>query len=363
MAIAKSMLGRLRGKLGNLSCYEGQDGQTIVRSSSVHRRTSNMEQQRQETEFGTLSKVAAILGYVLKTGFPKGKGVAAGSKGFLQANLKGGAVVAEEVDPGREFVRKENAPRYFRGQVDYAKLQVAAGAVAVPEASVAEIGGGTEDGSRTAKAVRRVRFGWYYQQFLKMEFARSRYAKDYYLIWDSDTIPLNRLSFFTSNKMIFTPKTEYHEPYFRTMQALIGYGKATDYSFIAEHMLVSVPIMKELIRKMETSGIPGDSWFEKVINAAPADEKNGFSEFETYGTYCHYNYPDYFILKELRTFREAGNVYSRSISKRKLRKLSRKYDTISLESWSTPRKSIRKLCNDMEEYIFYPLMKLVSKLR
>ena len=114
---------------------------------------------------------------------------------------------------------------------------------------------------------------------------------------------------------------------------------------------------------METSGIPGDSWFEKVINAAPADEKNGFSEFETYGTYCHYNYPDCFILKELRTFREAGNVYSRSISKRKLRKLSRKYDTISLESWSTPRKSIRKLCNDMEEYIFYPLMKLVSKLR
>ncbi len=158
MAIAKSMLGRLRGKLGNLSCYEGQDGQTIVRSSSVHRRTSNMEQQRQETEFGTLSKVAAILGYVLKTGFPKGKGVAAGSKGFLQANLKEGAVVAEEVDPGKEFVRKENAPRYFRGQVDYAKLQVAAGAVAVPEASVAEIGGGTEDGSGTAKAVRRVRF-------------------------------------------------------------------------------------------------------------------------------------------------------------------------------------------------------------
>lgn len=92
------------------------------------------------------------------------------------------------------------------------------------------------------------RFGWYYQQFLKMEFARSRYAKDYYLIWDSDTIPLNRLSFFTSNKMIFTPKTEYHEPYFRTMQALVGYDKATDYSFIAEHMLVSVSIMKELIR-------------------------------------------------------------------------------------------------------------------
>lgn len=80
--------------------------------------------------------------------------------------------------------------------------------------------------------------------------------------------------------MVFTPKTEYHEPYFRTMQALIGYGKGTDYSFIAEHMLVSVPIMKELIRKIESSAIPGGSWFEKVINATPADEPNGFSEFE-----------------------------------------------------------------------------------
>ena len=207
------------------------------------------------------------------------------------------------------------------------------------------------------------RFGWYYQQFLKMEFARSSYAKDYYLIWDSDTIPLNRLSFLTPSKMIFTPKTEYHEPYFRTIQAFFGYGKAVDYSFIAEHMLISVPIMKELIRKIETSGIPGDSWFEKVINATPADEPNGFSEFETYGTYCHYNYPDYFILKELRTFREAGSIYSRSISKRKLRKLSKKYDTISLESWNTPRKFIRRFCNDMEECIVYPLMKQLSRLR
>ena len=72
------------------------------------------------------------------------------------------------------------------------------------------------------------RFGWYYQQFLKMEFARSRYAKDYYLIWDSDTIPLNPVSFLTPEKMVFTPKTEYHEPYFRTMQALIVPSSSSD---------------------------------------------------------------------------------------------------------------------------------------
>lgn len=195
------------------------------------------------------------------------------------------------------------------------------------------------------------RFGWYYQQFLKIGFALSTYSKDYYLIWDSDTFPLNQLSFISQDKMIFTPKNEYHEAYFKTMQALIGYGKETDYSFIAEHMIISVPIMQELIHKIEASNIPGDSWPIKIINATPADDPNGFSEFETYGTYFHHNYPDKFITRELRTFREGGSMYSRGVSRRKLSKLSDKYDTISLESWSTPRKFKHRLRNNIEKYI------------
>lgn len=202
------------------------------------------------------------------------------------------------------------------------------------------------------------RFGWYYQQFLKIGFAQSAYAKDYYLIWDSDTIPLNQLSFISQGKMVFTPKTEYHKAYFETMQALIGCGKETDYSFIAEHMIISVPIMQELIRKIETSNIPGDSWPIKIIHATPVDDPNGFSEFETYGTYCHHNHPDTFILRELRTFREGGSMYSRGVSRRKLFKLSDKYDSISLESWSTPRKFKHRLHNNIEKYIINLILAL-----
>lgn len=202
------------------------------------------------------------------------------------------------------------------------------------------------------------RFGWYYQQFLKIGFAQSAYAKDYYLIWDSDTIPLNQLSFISQGKMVFTPKTEYHKAYFETMQALIGCGKETDYSFIAEHMIISVPIMQELIRKIETSNIPGDSWPIKIIHATPVDDPNGFSEFETYGTYCHHNHPDTFILRELRTFREGGSMYSRGVSRRKLFKLSDKYDSISLESWSTPRKFKHRLRNNIEKYIINLILAL-----
>lgn len=202
------------------------------------------------------------------------------------------------------------------------------------------------------------RFGWYYQQFLKIGFAQSAYAKDYYLIWDSDTIPLNQLSFISQGKMVFTPKTEYHKAYFETMQALIGCGKETDYSFIAEHMIFSVPIMQELIHKIETSNIPGDSWPIKIIHAPPVDDPNGFSEFETYGTYCHHNYPDKFITRELRTFREGGSRYSRGVSERTLSKLSDKYDTISLEGWSTPRKFKHRLHNNIEKYIINLILAL-----
>lgn len=195
------------------------------------------------------------------------------------------------------------------------------------------------------------RFGWYYQQFLKIGFAQSPYAKDFYLIWDSDTIPLNKLSFLEHGKMIFTPKTEYHKAYFKTIKAIFDFDKETSYSFIAEHMIVSVSIMKELIRKIQSSNAAGDTWPAKIINSTPTDDPNGFSEFETYGTYCHHHYPNSYIIKELRTFREAGNIYSRRISKSELNKLSEKYDTISLESWSTPQKFKHRLMNNMDIYI------------
>lgn len=37
--------------------------------------------------------------------------------------------------------------------------------------------------------------GWYFQQFLKMGFALTSFAKEEYLVWDADTIPLNHVDF------------------------------------------------------------------------------------------------------------------------------------------------------------------------
>ena len=54
----------------------------------------------------------------------------------------------------------------------------------------------------------RIGVGWYFQQFLKMAFALSDFCDtEYYLSWDSDTIPLRKIDFFNkAGKPYFTMK-------------------------------------------------------------------------------------------------------------------------------------------------------------
>lgn len=182
------------------------------------------------------------------------------------------------------------------------------------------------------------RTGWYYQQFLKMGFALSRYAQqEYYLIWDSDTIPLQPIKFFDSeNHPLFTMKSEFHNPYFNTLKRLIGIGKINKSSYIAEHMIINKAIMKELIGNIEESQIPGDVWYEKVINSIDKDEQYGFSEFETYGTYCLHNHPNLYRERVLPSFRYGGFIQGRLVNETILKKLSFDLAIVSFEPYHIP---------------------------
>jgi len=179
--------------------------------------------------------------------------------------------------------------------------------------------------------------GWYLQQFLKMGFALTPYAKKQYLIWDSDTLPLRKMDFMENGKYLFTIKTENHKPYFDTLQKILGFGKLCNYSFIAEHMAIDVTIMRELIAAIENCNIPGRYWFEKIINATSGVDEQAFSEFETYGNYCTKYHPDIFHTRELRTLREAGMLFGRGVTQKELRILSKmNFDTASFELRDIP---------------------------
>lgn len=190
--------------------------------------------------------------------------------------------------------------------------------------------------------------GWYFQQFLKMGFALSKYANDYYLVWDSDTVPLNKLSFINENgKYLFMPKTEHHIPYFNTIDNLFNAPIKAKFSFISEHMIFDVRIMKELISKIESSIIlnsPTDAlWFEKCIYAIQSGIMLGFSEFETYGTYCLNYHPKIFSLRTFRTFRRGGLIYGAFPTNKEISSLSNDLDTCSFELYDFPISYRRRI--------------------
>lgn len=183
--------------------------------------------------------------------------------------------------------------------------------------------------------------GWYFQQLIKMAFSLSDYCDtDYYLSWDSDTIPLRKIDFFDeSGKPYFTMKSEHHMPYFIAIERLLGIVKTNNRSYIAENMMFNKTIMAELISRIQSNKqIKGRFWYEKIINALEPEYVSpmGFSEFETYGNYCLNYYPNLYVERTLPSFREGGLIQGRYVSDKILEQLSFDQATASFEIYDRP---------------------------
>lgn len=179
--------------------------------------------------------------------------------------------------------------------------------------------------------------GWFFQQFLKLGFATTKYANKYYLSWDSDTLLLRQIDFFHNNHPLFTVKYEHNYNYFVTISRIFGLNKNNDYSYIAEHMMFNSDIVKEIISEILSSRVNGNFWFEKIINAGDFSiNPQTFSEFETYGTFVSSKYPKLYETRRLNTFRFGGYIQGRSINDRKLERMSFDVDTMSFENDHSP---------------------------
>lgn len=179
--------------------------------------------------------------------------------------------------------------------------------------------------------------GWYYQQFLKMQYA---YACDdeYYMVWDGDTIPCREIKMFEkeTGKPYLDLKYELHQEYFDTLSIILpGFKKVIERSFISEHMLIKKDIMKEMIEKIEANdSLHGTRFWEKILDAIPAEKisTSSFSEFETYGTYVVVEHPDVYELRDWHSFRLGGQFFAiDSIADKDFKWLGKDFDAISFE--------------------------------
>ena len=195
--------------------------------------------------------------------------------------------------------------------------------------------------------------GWYYQQFLKMEYSRIC-DSEYYMSWDGDTVPCKYVIMFKEDGTPYLDlKHEHNELYFKTMGKLIpGLKKLIDASFISEHMLFKCEIMKRLINKIEANDeIPGLRFYEKIIGCIDLEDiqKNGFSEFETYGSFVCLTAPQAYRLREWHSFRLAGEFFDPDkITDEDYEWLGKDFDAISFEKGMTVREDHKNLFDNKE---------------
>ena len=176
------------------------------------------------------------------------------------------------------------------------------------------------------------RTGWYFQQFLKMAYS-YKCDCEYYLSWDTDTIPIKKIEMFSGFQPIFDIKYEYHEPYFNTMNKLLGLNKTIKKSYISEHLMFNKNIMRELIEKIDC--ISDESWYENILNCISEKDiaHSGFSEFETYGTYVETYYSGMYSYREIDTIRRGKYLFNTIPSNDALNWLAMEYYAISFEKW------------------------------
>lgn len=181
------------------------------------------------------------------------------------------------------------------------------------------------------------RTGWYFQQFLKMAYAYIC-ADEYYMVWDSDLILLNDMRFFDDNVLPYMDiKTEYHLPYFSTINRLFGYGQVKrikDCSYISEHMVIKKEYMLHMLEAICSNSKTGEKMFyEIIIDSIRGFDipGSGFSEFETYGNYIANKYPGSYCIRINRTLREGDLFIGAEPSNKELEWASKSFDLISLE--------------------------------
>ena len=175
------------------------------------------------------------------------------------------------------------------------------------------------------------RTGWYFHQFLKLGYAFICNS-EYYISWDADTLPLKPVSMFENGSPVFDMKTEYHKPYFDTIQKLLKLDKENKDSFISEHMIFKTEFVKEMLQLLESSN---KRWFYSIIEAInPGDIlQAGFSEFETYGTYVTHYHPGKYRYRKINAIRDGKAVFGEIPDEEILSWLSKNYDTLSFEKW------------------------------
>jgi hypothetical protein len=139
--------------------------------------------------------------------------------------------------------------------------------------------------NKLIQADNEIRFGWYLQQFYKIE-AMIASAADRLIIWDADCVPVKPIQTFDSSghPIYMFGAFEYNDSYFEAIQRLTGLSRVQEFSFV----IPGFPIPKLWVNEFQnyvSIKSKGKPWYEAIIDTTDFALKSGFSETETLGTF------------------------------------------------------------------------------
>jgi hypothetical protein len=198
-------------------------------------------------------------------------------------------------------------------------------------------------------------FGWYLQQLIKLA-ALSHYNEyEVALIWDADTIPLRQLNFIDSNgSLVYYKSDESHSPYFDTVDRLLGLKKNVNFSFISQSFVIRNHWMKKFIIDIESKH--NTFWIDAILDAIDFQEGNGFSEYETLGTFISHYFSKEAAFSDRKWLRtgnsEIGDIAFLEFKASKI-KLN-PYDFVSFEKWDKKKPYFWRVQIPYLIYVYLP---------
>lgn len=134
------------------------------------------------------------------------------------------------------------------------------------------------------------RSGWLFKQLLVLAADRISPA-EHILILDADTVLIRPHRFLAHDKVTFFVSDELHGPYYEAYSKLLKMPWRFPLSFVSHYMLFERRRLETLRATIEREN--GCPWHEAIVAISRGTkELSFFSEYEMYGNYCLFKYPD-----------------------------------------------------------------------
>jgi hypothetical protein len=190
---------------------------------------------------------------------------------------------------------------------------------------------------KLVKAKNQNRYGWYLQQFLKIEALLSSSAEQA-VIWDSDCVPVRSIQTFDAlgRAVYMRASLEFNSDYFEFISRVSNKEKLVDYSFVIPSFPLYTRWIKALIESLEELH-QGSPWHSVLLDNIDFALRSGFSETETLGTWISHTYSNCITTStgnwERRGQKRFG--YARDFTLNRVLKIGKRFDldVITFENW------------------------------